>query len=325
MVWDEIKVADEQYGTSPTLVEPLAITLQLTIQADSIRVHPLDTCGRETKGYTTYFPSPPDTFTVAIDQSQSKTMWFGIERFKDNMKPSLNSRTPNTLTQVLQNTPQAFSVNVTAPTGDPVTYEWKVDGVPVQTGPNSSYTATFTDQFNAPKSVTVVFSVSDALKDSTTWDFTLAGAIIVDGEKDAFYNALTGPGNGYLQIRSFAFNENGKPVDDADLSAKIWTAWDNEWFYLYEEVMDDTLSGNAADVWNDDCLELKIDPQPTDSMANSVWDTRLTALGMASAGVCRCRQFEYRTQFQEAMGTQNHTRRLRSGTGRQMDSHPERE
>jgi hypothetical protein len=141
------------------------------------------------------------------------------------------------------------------------------------------------DEYNAPKSVTVVFSVSDALKDSTTWDFTLAGAIIVDGEKDAFYNALTGPGNGYLQIRSFAFNENGKPVDDADLSAKIWTAWDNEWFYLYEEVMDDTLSGNAADVWNDDCLELKIDPQPTDSMANSVWDTRLTALGMASAGV----------------------------------------
>jgi endoglucanase len=109
--------------------------------------------------------------------------------------------------------------------------------------------------------------------------------IVVDGLKDDFYNALTSPNDGYLQIRSYAYNDIGAPINDADLSAKVWTTWDNQWFYLYEEVIDDTLSGNAAEVWNDDCLELKIDPQTTDSMTNSVWDTRLTALGMESAGV----------------------------------------
>ncbi|MBN1893559.1 T9SS type A sorting domain-containing protein [bacterium] len=109
--------------------------------------------------------------------------------------------------------------------------------------------------------------------------------IVVDGNKDPFFHTLTGPDDGYLQIRSYAASDNGAPVDDADLSAKIWTAWDAEWFYLYEEVMDDTLSGSATNVWEEDEIELKIDPQPTDSTANSVWDTRLTALDMGEGDV----------------------------------------
>jgi hypothetical protein len=109
--------------------------------------------------------------------------------------------------------------------------------------------------------------------------------IVVDGLKDDFYNTLTGPNDGYLQLRSYAFNDNGRPTSDADLSAKIWTAWDNEWFYLYEEVMDDTLSASATNVYDEDEIELKFDPQPTDSVTNSVWDTRLTALGPAEGVV----------------------------------------
>ncbi len=107
--------------------------------------------------------------------------------------------------------------------------------------------------------------------------------IVIDGFKDSFYTTLTGPNDGYLQIRSYAHNENGAPVNDADLSAKIWTAWDEEWFYLYEEVMDDTLSGNDPQVWAEDVIELMFDPQPTDSVTNSVWYTRLTALGTGPA------------------------------------------
>ena len=106
----------------------------------------------------------------------------------------------------------------------------------------------------------------------------------LDGLKDEFYNKLTGPNDGYIQLRSYAFNDNGSPTDDADLSAKIWTAWDNDWFHLYEEVMDDTLSANATNVWEEDEIELKFDPQPTDSVTNSIWDTRLTALD-AGTGV----------------------------------------
>jgi hypothetical protein len=109
--------------------------------------------------------------------------------------------------------------------------------------------------------------------------------ILVDGIKDDFYAQLTGPDNGYLQIKSYAFNDAGIPAGDADLSVKIWTAWDNDWFYLYEEVKDDTLRGDNSNTWGEDELELKFDPQPTDSLSTAVFDTRLTALGMGTAGV----------------------------------------
>jgi hypothetical protein len=310
MVWSNGEVLEKKFGTSPTQVEPLKITLLLSIEADSIRVHPLDTLGGETNGYYTYypwpnlpnlpnppsnilhppnFPSRPTAFLVDIDQSQSKTMWFGIERFKNNVKPTLNSRTPNTLSMVCQDNPQTFSVDVTSPTGLPVRYQWKVNGITMQTSARSYYTVIFREQYNKPMSVTVVFSVNTpagVLKDSTTWNFRLAGKIVVDGEKDDFFNTLTSPGDGYLQIRSYAsFNENGIPSDDNDLSANVWTAWDDQWFYLYEEVKDNILSGNLQHVYDEDCLELKIDPQPTDAESNSIWEARLTALGIEEPGV----------------------------------------
>lgn len=103
-------------------------------------------------------------------------------------------------------------------------------------------------------------------------------ALDVDGEKDEFYNTLTGPADGYLQIRSFAHNDNGRPDDDTDLSAKVWTGWNENWFYLYAEVKDDTVTaGTTSDVWATDNMELKFDPQAKDSVTNSIWDTRLTA------------------------------------------------
>ncbi len=109
--------------------------------------------------------------------------------------------------------------------------------------------------------------------------------IVVDGIQDSFYTTLTGPDDGYLQIRSFAFNDNGSPVNDADLSAKVWAVWDSTWFYLYEEVQDDTLSANYGATWGVDQLELKFDPQATDSANNSIWDVRFTALGYGSPDV----------------------------------------
>jgi hypothetical protein len=114
---------------------------------------------------------------------------------------------------------------------------------------------------------------------------TEAFGIFVDGERDEFFSELTGPDDGALHLRSYAWNDNGAPDSDDDLSARIWTAWDEEWFYLYEEVTDDVLSGNAASVWEEDCLELKFDPLPTDTTVNSVWDTRLTALRGGEPGV----------------------------------------
>ncbi|RPI04927.1 MAG: T9SS C-terminal target domain-containing protein [Ignavibacteriae bacterium] len=113
----------------------------------------------------------------------------------------------------------------------------------------------------------------------------LDAPMTIDGMKDNFYSSLTGPYNGYLQIRSYAYNNNGKPVDDADISVHLWAAWDSKWFYLYEEVKDDTVSGNANNLWEEDCIELYFDPQPADSVINSNWGTCLTALGKGTPGV----------------------------------------
>jgi len=114
---------------------------------------------------------------------------------------------------------------------------------------------------------------------------TNAFDITVDGVKDNFYSSLVGPDDGYLQLRSYAYNGNGAPVDDADLSAKLWSAWDNGWLYLYAEVMDDTLAANATNVWEEDEIELKFDPQPTDSTVTSIYEARLTILGLGDGAV----------------------------------------
>jgi hypothetical protein len=119
-----------------------------------------------------------------------------------------------------------------------------------------------------------------ALSQNTPPQFT----IVVDGNKDSFYGTLAGPNDGCLQLRSYAWNENGVPDNDADLSAKVWTAWDSQWLYIYEEVKDNTLAGNATNVWEEDCFEIQVDPQAT-SAANSIWSTRLTALTTSTAGV----------------------------------------
>ena len=106
--------------------------------------------------------------------------------------------------------------------------------------------------------------------------------IVIDGEKDEFYNTLVDPDDGYLQIQAGHGNDNGYPRDNSDLSTKVWAAWDEEWFYLYQEVMDDTITGGTtSNVWETDNLELKFDPQPTDSVTNSIWDTRLTGPGVS--------------------------------------------
>jgi hypothetical protein len=196
MIWnsDNTSVGDN-WGTAPTQIYPLTLDLNLNIVADSIRVYPLNSTGREEM--ITPFVVKPVTknhFNVELDQNVYKTLWFGIEKIEKEQP--LN--------------------------------------------------------------------------------------IVIDGIKDDFYNQLSSPYDGYLQLKSYTFNDNGIPAGDPDLSAKVWTAWDKDWFYLYEEVLDDTLSGNAPDVWDEDCIELKFDPLPADSVMSSVWETRLTALGMAT-------------------------------------------
>jgi len=101
----------------------------------------------------------------------------------------------------------------------------------------------------------------------------------IDGQKDPFFYSLAGPSTGYLQIQSSAFSTNGPPKDNKDLSAKVWAAWDSKWLYMYSEVLDDTIRDTGANSYQDDGMELKIDPKATDSVANSNFSPNFTILG----------------------------------------------
>ncbi|HEU20420.1 MAG TPA: hypothetical protein ENO00_13770, partial [Deltaproteobacteria bacterium] len=85
--------------------------------------------------------------------------------------------------------------------------------------------------------------------------------IKIDAEKDAYYNTLTGPEDGWIWIPSEAFNDNGpQPFDDIDLSANWYSAWDETYLYVYVEVSDDIVNQNHTTWWQNDCFDAKIDP-----------------------------------------------------------------
>jgi hypothetical protein len=115
-------------------------------------------------------------------------------------------------------------------------------------------------------------------------NFILAQVVVIDGDRDAFYDSLTGPDDGYLQLKAYAYNDNGAPSSDADLSAKAWAAWDSTWFYWYTEVTDDIIAGDGPNSYQSDGLEWKIDPQATSPGSPPV-APQITILDSSDAGV----------------------------------------
>jgi hypothetical protein len=108
--------------------------------------------------------------------------------------------------------------------------------------------------------------------------------ITIDAEKDAYYNTLTGPTDGWLWIPSVAYcSSNGpQPIDDIDLSANFYSAWDDTYLYVYEEVTDDHVNlTNGSNYWANDCLDGKIDPDPTMGGTNTVFCFAMTCLDSA--------------------------------------------
>src|SRR3972149_2810945 len=81
--------------------------------------------------------------------------------------------------------------------------------------------------------------------------------ITIDAEKDAYYNTLTGPDNGWIYIPPQAFNNNGPmPDDELDLSANWFSAWDDTYLYVYEEVFDNVVNVNNATWYQNDILDV---------------------------------------------------------------------
>lgn len=120
--------------------------------------------------------------------------------------------------------------------------------------------------------------------------FALALDITMDAQKDAFYETLTGPEDGWIYLDPATAWDPGltAPDDEYDLSAFIWIAWDSSYFYLYTEVNDEYVTvNNAEQPYFNDALELKIDPDPnlSDETTTGVAAYRLTALSEDEAEV----------------------------------------
>lgn len=78
MVWDGTSTVHAQWGQSPTLLRPLKTNLRLNITADTLKLFPLDATGKAGTSQI-FLPKSTGVFEITIDQSQTKTMWFGLE------------------------------------------------------------------------------------------------------------------------------------------------------------------------------------------------------------------------------------------------------
>ena len=71
-------------GDEPTIIEPTKITLEVTMEADSIVVHRLNSLGGLSGSSTTYYPVTQNKFRITIDQNIEKSLWYGIEASLNN-------------------------------------------------------------------------------------------------------------------------------------------------------------------------------------------------------------------------------------------------
>jgi len=111
-------------------------------------------------------------------------------------------------------------------------------------------------------------------------------SIAIDARKDSFYMKLTGPADGYVHVphTDFLPVSGPKPAGESDLSADVWFAWDESYFYMYAEVKDDLVLVNNVTKPQNDCLELKFDPDPSKKAWAGIVNARLSALDSLNAG-----------------------------------------
>lgn len=78
MIWNGDQTVNGNWGTAPTEIQPRQVTLRLNIDADYIRVYPLNELGAEQNSQQ-LFPISGNTFEIQLDQRTEPTLWWGIE------------------------------------------------------------------------------------------------------------------------------------------------------------------------------------------------------------------------------------------------------
>ena len=109
MIWNGVNTINNNWGTSPTLMNPLILNFNLILNADSIYVYPLNNIGMENQLLKLkYYPNNDGYFNIIIDQSVYKTPWYGIKSF---LKSTSDVETNNNLISynLLNNFPNPFN------------------------------------------------------------------------------------------------------------------------------------------------------------------------------------------------------------------------
>ncbi len=78
MIWNATNTSLTDWGGAPTLMEPMKAKIRLNIDADTIRLYPLDSKGKEST-FTKLLPISKGVFEININQNTDKTTWYGIE------------------------------------------------------------------------------------------------------------------------------------------------------------------------------------------------------------------------------------------------------
>ncbi len=132
---------------------------------------------------------------------------------------------------------------------------------------------------------TILLGVALVIAFST---LSMALDITIDAQRDAWFETLTGPADGWLYLPPESEGTTGvQPDDEYDCSALIWQAWDSTYYYFYAEVLDDYVTVNNTTTYENDNIEQKIDPDPflIDETTTGVAATRMSALGVDDAEV----------------------------------------
>jgi hypothetical protein len=129
MIWDGTTTVHNNWGNGPTLVYPLKLKLGLKVQADSIKVSPLDPTGSVLNGKSRILkPVGNDQFELEIDQSVVNSLWFGIEKFGNGVPLSVKTTAmPEKNFRLEQNYPNPFNPVTTIQWYNPVKTEVKIE------------------------------------------------------------------------------------------------------------------------------------------------------------------------------------------------------
>jgi hypothetical protein len=90
MMWDGTTTIHNNWGSAPTLLQPVQTTLRLHLKADSVRIVPLTGLGAEGTSSRFLYPVDTNAFVLAIDLSADRTPWYGIEPMGEGVTSSVD-------------------------------------------------------------------------------------------------------------------------------------------------------------------------------------------------------------------------------------------